>query len=384
MNYIFPVINHINDVLPAIEGRKEFIVAERGHFKVINYNVVFDDTFPEVFTYEDAIRRECRGLIFDKEGRVLSRRFHKFFNVNERPETSITDIDFSKPHIVLEKLDGSMITPLKIGTKIFWGTKMGLTEVASGAEDFVKNSKVKYEEFAEYCHQQEMTPIFEWVSRKQRIVVDYIDENLILTAIRNNSTGKYASYNALVEITNSFDIPVVKSFDIDTKELVNYIRSLEGSEGVVVRFCDGHMIKIKSEWYTAIHKAKDYITQEKNIIDLVINNQIDDLIPLLLKEDADKLTNFSNKMWENIFYMSEKITQTYNDLISSNIDRKEYALNHSKLYKSTKHFDRIIFSLYDNKKALDVIVDIIKKNTGTGISIDSIRSLIGNISWNNF
>ena len=117
---------------------------------------------------------------------------------------------------------------------------------------------------------------------------------------------------------------------------------------------------------------------------MVINNQIDDLIPLLLKEDADKLTNFSNKMWENIFYMSEKITQTYNDLISSNIDRKEYALNHSKLYKSTKHFDRIIFSLYDNKKALDVIVDIIKKNTGTGISIDSIRSLIGNISWNNF
>ena len=39
MKYRFPHITHINDVLPAIEGRDEFIVAEREHYTVINYMV---------------------------------------------------------------------------------------------------------------------------------------------------------------------------------------------------------------------------------------------------------------------------------------------------------------------------------------------------------
>ena len=58
------------------------------------------------------IRRECRGLIFHAEtGKLLSRRFHKFFNVNELDETDAEVIDLSKPYVLLEKLDGSFIAP---------------------------------------------------------------------------------------------------------------------------------------------------------------------------------------------------------------------------------------------------------------------------------
>ena len=52
----------------------------------------------------------------------------KFFNVNEREETLIQHIDFSQPHLILEKLDGSMITPFEVDSRIRWGTKMGLTD----------------------------------------------------------------------------------------------------------------------------------------------------------------------------------------------------------------------------------------------------------------
>jgi len=79
MNYEFPLIRNISDVLPAIEGRDEFIVAEKEGYTVINYNVMMADTFPDI-TVEDyiihsstealesyyaATRRECRGIIFD-------------------------------------------------------------------------------------------------------------------------------------------------------------------------------------------------------------------------------------------------------------------------------------------------------------------------------
>lgn len=53
--------------------------------------------------------RECRGLIFDEKGKVLSRRFHKFFNVNELAETNESCIDISRPHILTEKVDGYFI-----------------------------------------------------------------------------------------------------------------------------------------------------------------------------------------------------------------------------------------------------------------------------------
>lgn len=45
MNYTFPEIRHISDVLPHVEGRSEFVVAEREGYTVINYVVAMADTF---------------------------------------------------------------------------------------------------------------------------------------------------------------------------------------------------------------------------------------------------------------------------------------------------------------------------------------------------
>jgi hypothetical protein len=58
------------------------------------------------------IAAECRGIVFSPEGKILSRRYHKFFNLEEKGYLS--KIDFSQPHIILEKLDGSMVGKLPI------------------------------------------------------------------------------------------------------------------------------------------------------------------------------------------------------------------------------------------------------------------------------
>ena len=220
MNYDFPIIKHLDDVRPAIEGRDEFIIAERDWGYVVNYMVSMTDTFPPVLDEEywcpgckmtisetegcgsqrcpeavnlAAIRRECRGLLFHKDGTIMARRLHKFFNVNERDETQVGAIDFTQPHVILEKLDGSMITPVVTDTGIRWGTKMGLTDVSMGAELFVANHP-EYQELAQWCIDNGKTPIFEWTSRKQRIVIDYEEDNLVLIAVRDNVTGEYLPY----------------------------------------------------------------------------------------------------------------------------------------------------------------------------------------------
>jgi len=130
MGHQFPKIRHIDDVRPAIEGRDEFIIAERDWGYVINYMVNMPDSFPPVNTVvadievisaiEDfvgyqvvydlhaALRRECRGMLFYPDGRIMARRYHKFFNVNERDETQAHLLDLNRSHVILEKLDGSM------------------------------------------------------------------------------------------------------------------------------------------------------------------------------------------------------------------------------------------------------------------------------------
>jgi RNA ligase len=82
--------------------------------RVINYDFCYGATFPSPSQETDPnisrlllIRRECRGLIFDKDtGKVLARRFHKFFNIGESDETSTDTIDFKIPHMLTEKVDG--------------------------------------------------------------------------------------------------------------------------------------------------------------------------------------------------------------------------------------------------------------------------------------
>ena len=197
MNYDFPEIDHIDDVIPHIEDWQEFKVMQKDWYTVINYMVAFEETFSlvrERSHYNMKIRRECRGMIFDTAtGNLISRPYHKFFNVGEREETNLDKIDLTQPHVVLEKLDGSMIRPIPTPEGFRLGTKAGITDVAMNAEYFVAD-KPQYREFILECINQGLTPIFEWVSRKNRIVVDYPEDNLILTAIRNTATGEYLPY----------------------------------------------------------------------------------------------------------------------------------------------------------------------------------------------
>lgn len=397
MNYEFPYIENISDVLWAIKDREEFVVAEKEGYTVINYNVMMADTFPEfdeqfgnlnMANLIATMRRECRGIIFDTAtGDIIRRPFHKFFNVNEREETQDHVVDLTRGYAILEKLDGSMIAPFIVNGEMIWGTKMGATEVAEPVEEFVKNNP-QYDEFR-YLIGSGFTPIFEWCSRKQRIVLDYKEDQLVLTAIRDIKTGQYAPYERLVSLAKSFGVPVIRQWDNTMVEqwhntvqrgnktmssFVNFVRDLEDLEGFVVRFDDGHMLKLKCDWYVQIHKAKEKILQDRNIVELILDNNLDDVKAHLPAEDRDRLTRFEIQFNLALFDVAFYLANDLDWIREDHIDRKTFALEHAERYD--QYMRALIFKNFEELEQSKYWADVrntIRNNLTKTVKYEAIR-----------
>ena len=370
MNYEFPTINNISDVLPAIQGRDEFVVAEKEGYTVINYNVMMADTF------DCNIRRELRGIIFDTaSGEIIRRPFHKFFNVNEREETQDHVVDLSQDHRILEKLDGSMIAPFVVDGEMIWGTKMGATDVAKPVEEFVAEH-LNYRQFAKFVISRGYTPIFEWCSRKQRIVLDYKEDQLILTAMRDMTTGRYMSRDLMINTADQYFIPVVHAYAprTDMRAFLEYVRDMEDVEGFVVRFSDGHMLKLKCQWYLQIHKAKEAILQDRNIVELILDEKLDDVKAHLPAEDRFELGRFEHLFNIEVYGQAQLISNMVEHIREENIDRKTFALEIGP--KFDQYTRAAIFKCWDetdDNKILDCVRYTIRNNLTKTVKYEAIR-----------
>ncbi len=401
-SYMFPRINHIDDVLPHVKDSSEFLVLNRGPYTVINYVVVAEETFPslkvaggspkmrEERKLRASIRRECRGLIFDKNGKLISRPYHKFFNLNEREETLSNHVDFSRPHIVLEKLDGSMVRPVYLSGKMYWATRMGITDVAQDVAKYAENN-TGLEKLCYSLHLSDFTPIFEWCSRKQQIVVDFPQDMLYLTAIRDIETGEYVSYPVMKELAEEHNVSIVPLFSMEnssTEELLKKLVDVENMEGVVVRFDDGDMIKVKTAWYALRHKSKDMITREKDVLDIILNNKLDDIKSFLEENDVKRLVNFSDKVMENIIIKAKEIYDGLNDRRRNlGNDRKRFALEVAQNIDPVER--SIYYRLWDNlscdwNDVLGCLVDFLKANISTKTKVEEVRKYWKGLKWSDF
>jgi RNA ligase len=383
MDYNFPQITHIDDVLPYISGKDEFRVMGKEWYTVVNYAVAFEDTFQ--WDANDpvgsAVRRECRGLIFDIDGSLISRPYHKFFNAGEKDETQLHKINLNDPHVILEKLDGSMIRPIPTKEGFRLATKAGITDVAMNAEVFIAD-KPHYAEFINTAIQNNFTPIFEWCSRKNRIVVDYPEDQLILTAVRGNQTGGYVSYSAIKEVAEQEGIPYVKAIagdETDIQKVVNHIRKWDDGEGVVIRFDSGHMVKVKADDYVLRHKSKDAINQEKNVIQTLLDDAVDDLVPLLTPEDAHRVQAFQNAFWLAVEVVCTIIHDTYKQ-INKGQDQKEFAT--VAVPSVPPEYQPFMYRLRKGVPVKDLVVNQIRKSLSTQNKIDQNRWLFGDLKWN--
>jgi RNA ligase len=391
MNYIFPLINNISDVLPAIEGRDEFVVAEKEGYTVINYNVMMADTFghadiftkmipgaPKEYRYErDAlIRRECRGITFDTAtGDIIRRPLPKFFNVNEREETLLDNLDFSKEHWVDTKLDGSMIAAFMYGGELIYGTRMVAPDFNELVKQFVAASDIDFDSFCRFLIAQKFTPIFEFMHPQKRIVIDYGKPALTLLAIRNMITGEYVPLT--IPSIEKHNIPVVEQHGSveNPKAFMEYVHDLKNAEGFVIRWADGHRVKIKAHEYVQIHKAKEAILQDRNIVELILENHLDDIKAHLPAEDRDRLTQFENDF--NV--LTDLVASGLHHALTAvrykdNMPRKEFATDFSVKWDS--YTRAAAFKLWDDysiENARSVVRNTIRNNLTKTVKYEAIR-----------
>lgn len=374
MNYKFPEIRTIQDVLPHIEGRDEFIVADKGDYTVINYAVSMVDTF-DMTGPDDlggAIRRECRGLIFDKEGKLISRPFHKFFNVNERPETQSNMIDISKPHMIMEKMDGSMIRPVPLNGSFRLGTKMGVTDIAEASEKLLNDERIA---FIQTMIDDNKTPIFEYVAPTNQIVLPYETEDLVLLAIRDNLTGEYVPFNQPVPFNV---VPIYGSLNESLSDYIVKARERENREGDIIRFADGHMIKIKNDWYVRIHKTLDRVTFDRNIVSLILNEEIDDAVGLLPNATKDRIVDFEKRFSERLHALIEDYDRYYNTVVDSGLDRKRYAQEWMpSIQKNDSFAPQYVFGRFVGKDGREMILANIEKHLHTNTRWDECAKWMG-------
>jgi RNA ligase len=399
MFYQFIPTDDLSDYLEAIKGCEEFIIKrdEENGYCVLNYLINYSTTFTDPNSTDDLVlrkhytlRRECRGLKFSlATGKIISRPYHKFFNLNEKPETEHTKIDFTQEHLILEKLDGSMLTPMLINDRVRWATKMGLTDVAKPVELFVTKNTV-YEVVAKHWINLGYTPIFEWCSRQQRIVIDYPEERLVLTAIRNNLTGEYIDYAFMLGYGNSAGIPVVKALPgsvTNIQEFMKQVHDLEGAEGYVIRFKNGMMLKIKGAEYCLLHKTLDACRFEKDVIRLIIDEKIDDTKAFLPDDLKNAIDRFSTDIYKNTLHLADKIywqaQAAYDNLNGS---KKRFALEVVNADDFGKKYSKFLFLAFDR---LDEEVDGVYKNllahvllnTSSQTRVNENRHIFGGITW---
>lgn len=275
---IFPVIKKIEDYLPHIEGKDYIGVNKQDNgATVVCYNISNEKSFTT------PAEKEARGISFDKEGSIIARPLHKFFNLAEREEVQPKNLDFSKIAGVFDKMDGSMITTGFMDGEFFCKSKKSFkSDVAVAAEAFCKSNQ-KYFDFAQYCSLAMLTPIFEFTSPNHRIVLRYEADNMTVLHIRDMVTGEYKMPWEVAKIAQKFDIPHNKPVfgsEIDMVGLVSSLNSVEGIEGYVVQFQNGEMFKIKSKWYMDLHHVVTF-KRKRDIAKMVIDETIDDFIGYL-------------------------------------------------------------------------------------------------------
>jgi RNA ligase len=370
LHYEFPHNITLEEVQVIVNENPNFYIGERDGYVVANYLVAGKDTHPPVVDRKTAVMRELRGLIFDTDGRVLSRRFHKFFNLGERGDTST--IDVTKHHVVLEKLDGSMVTPLLIGTQLHWATKMGITDVADQVNNFVDRSLIPYARFVLNVIEQDCTPIFEWCSRSQRIVIDYPEDRLVLVAIRDNATGEYVSFDRLC---TDFDIPVVQTMEpiSDLDAFAIELRKREDIEGVVIRFDDGHMVKLKTDTYVALHRAKSFLENERNVVALILENKVDDLYPFLEDKDCARLKQFASDITSDITIFCHAVNNLLKMLHGESVSRKDFALGYKTIDSVMRSF---IFANWVGCCTTESVIAYVTKRLGSNGSFKTCNTII--------
>ena len=400
INGIFPVLNGnvLNLIEKSIESNPKIKAFERDGY--ISFDYEADTIFSGVKSWDNLVQRECRGLIVSsRTGKILARRFHKFFNVDEREETLLKNIDLTDASIQ-EKLDGSLVSPIMFeDDSIIWATRRNrCIEV----ETYISTCKdINYYGLAKYYLSLNITPLFEWCHDSIRVgVLCYPTKQLVLLALRHNESGEYTDMN--IELIEGFRIPIVNNYKIDDSKdnninkLLEQVKESTDREGVVLTMKNGTKYKFKSHWYISICHAQKFgeyflpeiiklntniksIPQDKIWFTALAN--IDDVVSftinLLNSEDAIQFNKFVSVVQQNMELLKKDLEHWFIesfDLIGNKQVISQVAI---KCGWDVKLIETLINGQDITELLKKFLIKIVKNN-----QIETIEEML-DVKWNN-
>lgn len=289
----------------------------------------------------------CRGLIVDKDNNIISRPFKKFFSYEQLTERNISIPD--ETFEVFEKMDGCL------GVSYFINDKMYIASRGSFDSDQAKLANELLEEkYKDVKWNKEYTYLFEIISPISRIIVDYGDDlKLVLLTIIETKTGKEISLNDAPS-----GIEVVKRYDgVKDYRTVTEMFSGKNKEGFVIRFSSGFRIKIKFDSYKKLHFYASKLSR-KSIWEQLSNAKTKEEI---LNDIPDEFYDWCENMIILLLYQHSCIKLK---CVLKNVDFKDKKLSKKEIaeliLKDEKMYRSILFKMYNNQNADDLIWKLIK------------------------
>jgi T4 RnlA family RNA ligase len=304
---------------------------------------------------------EMRGITFvwNQDGSLYKRYLllDKFFNLEQTPCSMYSVVKDYKIKNIYNKEDGSIASFVRLPN----GKVLGRSKTSFQSDQAIEIQKIyekdgQIKQFVDFCMDEDIVPIFEFVSPQNRIVVPYANTELILLRMRDNKTGEYLNIN---DFSHKLDgISVAASDEGKTLEdLISLKNVIEGKEGWIIQFENGKMIKLKSQWYIDRHRLfTEDLNRENTLISLIVDETIDDVLAQLeeptKKAEIEKTIEIVNKEISRMAHLVDELMVNYKG------DRKEFAI------KFNKHpMFPIAMGIISGKDKVDLIKQRIKTDT---------------------
>ena len=307
----------IKDIHPKyLEMIKPIEINQYNNFVLLrygNYSDVFGGKYDYMEFWDDwdGLYRHCRSIVIDiYNDEVVILPFDKFFNMNEREETSqsiVKDLMFDGHNRVeiTNKLDGSMQCARYYRDEIVmsgsqsidpsnsWRLKDGYSMLTDNYKDMIKSHP-------------KFTFIFEYISKEDAHVVCY-DESMYglhLIGMRNVETGQLVNRNTLESIANAFDIKIAERHFIGFDTMLQTLKMYKSSdkEGYVLRIekYDGEelIVKVKCDDYVAMHGILSALSSHNLVIRNIGDGTFDDFFAKVPANYKERVIGVANKVFK--------------------------------------------------------------------------------------
>lgn len=284
----------------------------------------------------------------------------KFWNVNQVPESMYHVIKDYTQKSCYNKEDGSLISFIQLPNgKVVTKTKMGFDNEQTIDAENIYNTNSAIKEFVNWCLDNDIVSMWEFVSFKNRIVLNYDKANLILLRLRDNKTGDYLDIEEYRD--KGFAIAEQENYTLD--EFIELSETLTDKEGCVFTMTDEFdnfwTFKQKTQWYFNLHRLISDLELENTVIKLILDDKIDDTKSTLdinshkmifITDIEEKLNIFI----KNTYLEIKKLLSDY-----ENHNKKSFALK----YRKHKFFGMIMYIINKDADIYEVIKKHILKET---------------------